>query len=401
MRDQAFAIYICFFLAEAGRAIHFVTVTWMIYYETEDPLVLGSLVGFGFLPSVLLIPWIGVIVDRWIRKRLVIIALLTSSGGMAVFLGVILLDHMQIGWIIGCHMLIQVAGSLFRPAIQAFVAEQFQVKELPVIYSRSSALGILGGLLGATAGGLMTGYLGVVVSAMVAACCFLAAVIVIQKLRENNGERKGIPTSEAAWRSLFNGFLYVSRDRLMIPLLVFMFHGQLVFHTSIGFLAAYTMEVLQQSAIVHGWLDATIALGGAAAGMAGAWWWRQAKHHVVTHSFFIIVLGLTIVFFSSSFYSAMIGLFLIGAGTTWVRVLLQSVQQMATDRAYHGRLASLRMLLNQGAVTISAPVFGFVAAQAGVEFIYGILTVPVVFCIVYGWVLSRKQRFKRLIEMAA
>jgi predicted MFS family arabinose efflux permease len=307
-----------FFLAEAGRAIHFVTVTWMIYYETEDPLVLGSLVGFCFLPSVLLMPWIGVIVDRWIHKHLVIIALLTSSGGMAVFLGVILLDHMQIGWIIGCHMLIQVAGSLFRPAIQAFVAEQFQLKELPVIYSRSSALGILGGLLGATAGGLMTGYLGVVVSA-----------------------------------------------------------------------------------IVHGWLDATIALGGAAAGMAGAWWWRQAKHHVVTHSFFIIVLGLTIVFFSSSFYSAMIGLFLIGAGTTWVRVLLQSVQQMATDRAYHGRLASLRMLLNQGAVTISAPVFGFLAVQAGVEFIYGILTVPVVFCIVYGWVLSRKQRFKRLIEMAA
>ncbi|TPE70910.1 MFS transporter [Halalkalibacterium halodurans] len=57
----------------------------MIYYETEDPLVLGSLVGFGFLPSVLLMPWIGVIVDRWIHKHLVIIALLTSSGGMAVF----------------------------------------------------------------------------------------------------------------------------------------------------------------------------------------------------------------------------------------------------------------------------------------------------------------------------
>ncbi|MFC0560705.1 hypothetical protein ACFFH4_17130 [Halalkalibacter alkalisediminis] len=41
---------------------------------------------------------------------------------------------------------------------------------------------------------------------------------------------------------------------------------------------------------------------------------------------------------------AFIGVFLIGLGTTWIRVLLQSFQQMATDLNYHGRMASDRMI---------------------------------------------------------
>ena len=91
----------------------------------------------------------------------------------------------------------------------------------------------------------------------------------------------------------------------------------------------------------------------------------------------LVAAGLLCVGLSPSLPVSFVGVFLIGAGTTWIRVLLQTVQQMATDPQYHGRMASYRMLCNQSAVAIGGPILGWIASHCGVESSYLALLLPV------------------------
>ena len=57
-------------MSEFGRAMYFVTVTWVLYGITGDAVYTGVLVGLGFLPGVFLNLFFGVLVDRFDRKHL-------------------------------------------------------------------------------------------------------------------------------------------------------------------------------------------------------------------------------------------------------------------------------------------------------------------------------------------
>ncbi|KMJ55806.1 MFS transporter, partial [Bacillus sp. LL01] len=95
------------------------------------------------------------------------------------------------------------------------------------------------------------------------------------------------------------------------------------------------------------------------------------------------------------------GIFLIGLGTTWIRVLLQAVQQMATDANYHGRMASYRMIGNQGSVVVSAPIIGWIAAEYGANYIYLSLMLPISLCVLFAIFQSRQKSFIQMTNKAA
>jgi len=104
---------------------------------------------------------------------------------------------------------------------------------------------------------------------------------------------------------------------------------------------------------------------------------------------------------SPSLFTTFAAVFCIGLGTTWIRILLQSAQQMLTDSRYHGRMASYRMICNQGSIIISGPIFGLVATHFGVQYIYFALLLPVSFGLIVACYLPRKKWFKEVIQRTA
>jgi MFS transporter, DHA3 family, macrolide efflux protein len=382
-----------YFLAEFGRAMYFVMITWILYDMTKDPYYTGILVSIGFLPGLLLNFLIGVLVDRLNRKRLAIIANFSSALVLIYLLSTILLDALHPVHIFIVHMVLQVSGSLLRPSIQAFVAEIFPKKLLPSIYSKAGSAGIIGGLLGASIGGLVIAHASYFIAMSIPFTAFVLATIAIVFIPQKENNQMTDKEKASIFRDLLSGFSYVKHNRLLINLFMMMFIGQLVFHTSIGFLSAYTSEFLNKSATIYGLLDATVSVGGALAGMLGAWWWKTNKNKLHIRAFVIIFVGLLCSGVSSHIVFSFVGFFLIGLGTTWIRVLLQSVQQIATDASYHGRMASFRMICNQGSVVISGPILGWIASHWGTNTVYLALAVPVLLGILGSFVLARSKEF--------
>ncbi|MEC2074280.1 MFS transporter [Alkalihalophilus marmarensis] len=394
-------ILITFFLSEFGRAMYFVTVTWLLYQLTNDALYTGVLVGLGFLPGLVLNLFFGVIVDRFNRKILSIVANLLCTGSMALLLFFFVIDKINPWLIIVVHIILQVSGSLFRPAIQAFIAECFEKDNLPKVFSQSSSAAIVGGLLGASVGGLIISFISVSGSMSIVTGSFAIASISLILIKGKVKQKQAITKRTSISKDITDGFLYIKNNKFLLGLFIIMFNGQLVFHTTLGFLSVYTVDYLLQSATIYGLLDATISLGGVLAGLFGTWWWKKGKSKFALYSLFIVLIGLFFVGIAPILSLSFVGIFLIGLGTTWIRVLLQSVQQMATDSEYHGRMASYRMIGNQGSVVISAPLLGWIASNFGANYIFLSLMIPISLCILFAFFQSNQEPFTKITNKIA
>ncbi|WP_407272613.1 MFS transporter [Radiobacillus sp. PE A8.2] len=389
-----------YFLCEFGRAMYFVVISWLLFELTNDPLQTGVLVSLGFIPGLLLNLVFGVIVDRFNRKKLAVSAIAIMATTMTLLYISIVYQFVTPAIIFAVHMIVQLMGSLFRPSIQAFIAEVFEKVELPRIYSKVSAASTVGGLVGASLGGVMIGLFSEGVSILVVSCSLYLAVLMLAFVKATMPIKTTI-TKNSAFSDLVDGFHYLKNNQVLYSLFGTMFIGQLVFHSSIGFLSVYTVEHLGQEAAVYGFLDATISLGGILAGVLGAWWWSKNKNYLSIRSFFIVFAGLLVFILTDYLPFIFIGAFLVGIGTTWIRILLQSVQLIATDGNYHGRMASYRILCNQGSVVISGPILGLIAANYGSQYVYGALLCPVAIGVFLSIKQSKQPVFKEITSKAA
>nr|WP_262365329.1 MFS transporter [Halobacillus karajensis] len=310
-----------------------------------------------------------------------------------------------LGWVhpwgmIAAHMALQTAGSLFRPSLQALVAEVFPQESLPRIFSWSGSSTVAGSLSGAALGGILAGFMAIELSLFVVILLYLGAVLTIHLLHYIPVPREEKEEISSFWHEMKEGFRYVHHNRMLYGLFVMLMLGQLTFHTTLGFLSVYTSAHLKQPSIIYGLLDSTFSIGGIIAGLLGTWWWAKCQHRIGITSLLLTAAGLAIVSFTSFVPFAFFGFLLIGIGTSFIRALLQSVQQMATERRFHGRISSLRMLCNQTSVALTGPMFGVTASNYGASTVFLLLLIPVTGGVLWAYVQSRHPAFKKAITAA-
>ncbi|WP_394220038.1 MFS transporter [Halobacillus trueperi] len=388
-----------YFLYECGRAMYFVLITWFLYQWTEDALYTGLFVSFGFIPGLFSNVIFGVLVDRNNRKKLALLAGVISISCLVLLTGTFWSGAEHPWLMITAHMIMQTAGSLFRPSLQALVAEVFPKESLPRIFSWSGSSTVAGSLAGAAVGGVLAGLVVIEISLAVVVLFYACATMTIQMIRYTPVEKKK-SAANSFWLELKEGFVYVHQNRMLYGLFIMLMLGQLTFHTTLGFLSVYTSAHLKQSALVYGMLDSTFSIGGILAGVVGTWWWAKCQNRIGVWSLLLTAAGLAIVSFTTLVPVAFLGFLLIGLGTSFVRALLQSVQQMATDPRFHGRMSSLRMLCNQTSVVVTGPIFGVLASSYGAPAVFLCLLIPVTGGVLWAYIQSKQQRFKQITKSA-
>ncbi|WP_079525415.1 MFS transporter [Halobacillus hunanensis] len=385
-----------YFLYECGRAMYFVLVTWFLFQWTENAIFTGVFVSLGFVPGLFSNLIFGVIVDRHNRKMLANLA-----GGMNLFILSVLLvsfvyDWVTPWWIIVTHMVLQTTGSLFRPSLQALVAEVFDQRELPRIFSLSGTATISGSLAGAALGGLFSSWVEIPLSLAMVLVFYLGAFFSILLMTYTPSPERNHIKKQRFFTELKDGFSYLKSHSILHSLFVMMMLGQLTFHTTLGFLSVYTSAYLNRSALIYGFLDVTFSIGGITAGLLGAWWWRKLKNHLAFYALASVALGLLLLAITRNIWIAFIAVLFVGVGTSFVRALLQSVQQIATEKEYHGRMSSFRMLCNQTSVVITGPLFGILASKFNANIVFMTLLVPVGLGMLWSIYQSRNPLFIKI-----
>src|SRR3954471_14016412 len=104
-----------------GTWITRIATSWLVYRLTGSALLLG-VVGFcGQIPTLLLAPVAGVLVDRWDRHRILVWTQALSALQSFALAGLALSGTITVGWVLVLQVMQGLINGFDTPARQAFV----------------------------------------------------------------------------------------------------------------------------------------------------------------------------------------------------------------------------------------------------------------------------------------
>lgn len=94
-------------------------LVWWLTLETGSPAVLGTATLLAMLPAIVLGPGIGALVDRWSRRRTMIVADGAVALGSLVLAGLFLTGHAGATTVLGFLLFRAIGGAFHAPAMLA------------------------------------------------------------------------------------------------------------------------------------------------------------------------------------------------------------------------------------------------------------------------------------------
>lgn len=243
-----------------GTWMTLIATNWLVFQLTHSALLLG-VVGFaGQIPTFFLAPFAGVVVDRFPRRRILVITQILAMIQSLALAFLALTGRINIWHIIFLSCLQGLINALSVPALQAFVKE---IVEKPEDLSNAIALNASlissARLIGPAIGGLLIAVVGTGLCFLIDGISYIAVLyaLLAMKLPPNKIVVETIPP----WQRLTEGFRYafgfppIRAVLLMMSLLGFMGLPYVVLAP------IFATKILHGGAETLGFLMAASALG--------------------------------------------------------------------------------------------------------------------------------------------
>lgn len=133
-----------------------VATGWLVYRLTDDAFLLG-IAGFaGQIPTFLIAPFAGVLIDRWNRHRVLVVTQIFSLVQSALLAYFALTNTIDVAHIIVLNIMQGLINAFDTPARQAFVVEMIEDRaDLPNAIALNSSMVNAARLLGPSIAGVL------------------------------------------------------------------------------------------------------------------------------------------------------------------------------------------------------------------------------------------------------
>ena len=258
----------------AGDWVLYIALPVYVYDLTGSALATGGMFIAQTAPRLLLGSIAGVFVDRWDRKRTMIVANLLSAAALLLLLRVRSIDDL---WLVYLAAFVQAAIALFfQPAESALVPALVGEEHLIHANALIALNWELTRLIAPPLGGLVMALFGIgsvvaidsasfLLSAALIALIALPAAEPVRPSAEPGSRSAGI--WRAVWRELIEGLRLVRQDSLVRALFIItgvaMVAEGLI--NVLGF--PWLKQVLHGDALVRGWMTSAQAVGGLIGGL--------------------------------------------------------------------------------------------------------------------------------------
>jgi MFS family permease len=167
-----------------GTWIQQVAMSWLVYRMTNSAFLLGA-VGFsGQIPSFLLAPFAGVLIDRWNRHRILILTQSLATIQAFVLSALALTGKIAIWHIIVLSLFLGLVNAFDMPTRQAFVVEMVENSEdLGNAIALNSLLFNGARLLGPSIGGILISLVGEGICFLLNGLSFFAVILALLAMK--------------------------------------------------------------------------------------------------------------------------------------------------------------------------------------------------------------------------
>ncbi len=370
-----------------GNWVLLAAMPFHIYALTGSALATGGLLMAYVAPGIVVGSIAGVYVDRWDRKRTMLITTILQGAMVATLLFVQSADWL---WLIYLVAIVEsTLERFFRPAENALLPKLVGEDQLLSANSLNALNDNLARLGGPALGGLLLGLVGFysVVVVDVATYVVAAFLILLVQLPESARRAEVVPTESAdvggAFRSLWTewkaGLAIVGHSRLLIALFVVL--GLMLFGDAIlsAVLVVFVQEDMGLTAVEFGWMMTARGIGGIIGGLLAA----QLGAKLMPGR--LLAVGLTatgvalvVAVFFPTLTVVLPLLIFVGIMGLIAMISAQTMMQKGTEDAYLGRVFGLFGAVSALVMFIGAGIGGALADTLGsLTLMYGaaILTI--------------------------
>ena len=364
-----------------GSGMNAAAVIWYILQATHSEVSLGLLVALQTLPSLVLLPFTGVIIDREDRRHLMM-GLDVARGLIILIVAILALTHYVRVWqLYGMTILISVGFWMFWPTINALVQELSP--EGGLLDANSLMLAAVQG--GWVLAGAMVGFVynkiglgGILLLDCATYAVSIACVYQVRKGRvtvthlKPQGESEAPPPDKAVARyfhELGEGFRYAHSDHRvrLLGLAWALFIAAMMTQGVIS--APLSDRILHRGAVGYGWINAGWALGAFTSMFyASRFIRRNGAHRSVTLTMLVIAVALMLlpsipwIAFTVPIY------FVMGSGRGVGGIAISSEMMQIVPKYFMGRVQNTFFFIASALQICTALFAGEAAHRDGLKF---------------------------------
>ncbi len=392
LRNHDFrALWLGQVLSDFGDGMNNLALLVLIQRLTGSTTALATMAVLAALPRILIGPVAGVYVDRWSRKRVMIISDLLR-GFLVLFY--ILVRHPEHVWILYLVGFLQASVStFFTPARSALLPNLLEEEELLAANSLSQTSQVVMNLLGMAAAGAIIGALNLYWPAFVLdSATFFISMLLIALIRAVPKPRTKVNTDTLThvWREIRLGLSTMAHSRLLVGILAAAGVSMLGLGAANILLVPFLLDDLSLHptwlSLVQGAVTGGMILSGSLVTVLAA---RLKPTTLV--SLALVGIGLTIGATSQATHIWQVLGLLFGAGlcVTPLNAATMTIFQTAVSDELRGRVgASLNMVITTGQIT-SMAVAGVLADMMGVRMVFLLAGgINILASVVAAWVFA-------------
>jgi MFS family permease len=379
-----------------GTWITRVATSWLVYRLTGSELLLG-VVGFcGQIPTLVLAPFTGVLVDRWDRHRILVVTQVLSmlqSAALAVLAltGVITVTQV---------LLLQVAQGIINafdtPSRQAFLVEMVGDRaDLPNAIALNSSMVNGSRILGPSIGGVLIAAVGEGWCFAADAVSYVAVIASLLAMRVRRVPR--VRGETPIWAELSDGLRYVSG---FIPIRTALILLAIVSTMGMPYtvlMPVMATDVLHGDAHTLGFLMTATGCGA----LAGALYLASRRTvlglgRVITLATLTFGAGLVAFALSRSLALSLALLPIVGAGFMIQMASTNTIIQTIVEERLRGRVMAFYAMAFLGTAPIGSLIGGSLAARIGTPYTIALGGVA---CMLGGvWFATRLPRLREIVR---
>ncbi|MFQ6613856.1 MAG: MFS transporter [Fidelibacterota bacterium] len=359
-------------ITATGDAMYQIALVWLILDLTGSSVVTGLVAMSAYLPALLFGLWAGVFSDRYPRMTVMMISQVSQALTVTVIPVLIWYGWSHALLIGGLAFLRASFGTLFPPALNAFVPQIVTGKRLVKANSVLSTSSQLAYLIGPALAGSLLKFISLTWLFVFDGVSFLAALgflLLIRVRRDQSPDHREVAPSV---REIRQGFAYLeTHPTVGFMLLLTVINNLFIMGPAIVGMPILVKQALHGTATDYAFVEALMALGM----LIGSGAVYRYLHSVRSGRLLLIGMildGLTyaLFFLAQSVTFVMIMIVIHGVGIPLIVISRTAIIQKHVKNTYHGRLFSMVHLSVVGVTALSSALTGIVAGFTDIRFVF-------------------------------
>jgi MFS family permease len=348
-----------------GSWMQTTALQWLVYSITGTQASLGLVTFLNFLPVLLFSLFMGVLVDRFEKRRLLVFTqtwfmILAIVLSILTFTGLI-----QYGQILLLSFLVGIGNALDMPGRQAFYVDIVDREDLTAAIGLNSALFNGARIVGPAIAGLVVANVGEASAFAINAITFLAVIFALLLMNLPKPEQGVV--RQKGLKDLNQGLTYLVNEKTILGLVVMVALFSFVGAPFSILLPVFAKDILNIGAEGFGTLLAAQGLGALLGALSLIFFnkSRRTKGQVMLFSRGIMGLAIITLALSRQPWLSMVALVFAGYGFITQLILTNSLIQYIVPDALRGRVLSAYTWALGGFFPLGSLVMGVIGDQIG------------------------------------